>query len=112
MSNAKKHIEEQDKLFQYLEGNLSSEALHAFEKEMADSALLNDAVEGFQQLKDNSKINNYVDDLNKQLKQYTASKKKRRVNYKSQFNFWAIVAIVLILALSIITYLVLHKIYS
>ncbi len=111
MSNAKINIEEQ-RLLQYLEGKLSSEEAHTFEKEMADSALLNDAVEGLQQLKDNIKINNYVDELNKQLKQYTASKKKRRINYKSQFNFWAIVAIVLILALSIITYLVLYKIHS
>jgi flagellar capping protein FliD len=111
MSNSKINIEEQ-KLIQYLEGNLSSEEAHAFEQQMADSALLNDAVEGLQQMNDNNKINQYVDDLNKQLKQYTSSKKKRRVNYKSQFNFWAIVAIVLILTLSVIAYLVLHKIRS
>ncbi len=111
MGNSKINIEEQ-KLLQYLEGNLSSEEAHAFEKEMAESALLNDAVEGLQQLKDNTKINHYVDDLNKQLKQYTASKKKRRINYKSQFNFWAIVAIVLIISLAVITYLILHKIHS
>ena len=104
------NINDHNKLMQYLEGNLSSEEAHTFEKEMADSELLNDAVEGLQQVNDKSKINNYINDLNKQLKQYTASKKKRRVNYKSQFNFWSIFAIILIITLAVITYFVLNKI--
>ncbi len=54
------NINEHNKLMQYLEGKLSSEEAHAFEKEMADSELLNDAVEGLQQVNDQSKINHYV----------------------------------------------------
>ena len=103
------NINEHNKLLQYLEGKLSVDEAHAFEQEMAESDLLNDAVEGLQQVKDASQINHYVVDLNKHLKEYTASKKKRRVNYKLQFNFWAIISIALILTLIVITYLVINK---
>ncbi|MBS4044483.1 MAG: hypothetical protein KGZ59_11770 [Chitinophagaceae bacterium] len=103
------NINEHKKLLQYLEGKLSSEEAHAFEQEMADSELLNDAVEGLQQVQDTTQINQYIVDLNKQLKEYTSSKKKRRVNYKMQFNFWALISIALILILIVVAYLVITK---
>ena len=99
-----------DQLLQYLQGEMSEVDKHEFEKEMSDSDLLNDAVEGLQDFNSTDKLNNYVSDLNKQLKKYTASKKKRRFDYKLQFNFWGIISIILIITLIIIAFFILKKI--
>lgn len=92
-------------LMKYLEGNLSGDELHAFEKEMLDSDIMNDAVEGLQLLEDKEKINNYVADLNKQLKTFTASKRKRRNKFRIQLSQWTIISIIIILFICIITFL-------
>lgn len=95
-----------ERLMKYLEGKLSGDELHEFEKLMADSDLLNDAVEGLQHIQQPKNIDAYVTDLNKHLHQYTSSKKKRRLKNKLGLNDFTMVSIFLVIALCIIAYIV------
>lgn len=95
-----------DRLMKYLEGKLSGEELYEFEKQMADSDLLNDAVEGLEAMKQQKNIDVYVNDLNKHLQQYTSSKKKRRLKNRLELNDWTLLSIFLIIALCVIGYFV------
>ncbi len=94
----------EEQLLKYLNGSLNNDELHEFEKKMADSTLLNDAVEGLQTIKNKTSIDHYVSDLNKQLHEFTTSKKRRRLKNKSSINFWIIASIVLIIIICIIGY--------
>jgi hypothetical protein len=96
----------EQQMMNYLDGKLSGTELYQFEKQMADSSMLNDAVEGLQILENTNKINSYVTDLNKQLKKYTSSKKKRRIKNHLELNDWTSLAIILVITLCIIGYFV------
>jgi len=98
-----------EQLIKYLEGKLSGEALHEFESQMSDSSLLNDAVEGLDAIKNKQKIDSYVNDLNKQLHKYTSSKKKRRLKNRLSLSDWTLLSILLIIALSVVAYIVIKK---
>ena len=98
-----------ERLMKYLNGELSGEALHEFEKEMAESSLLNDAVEGLQTLESNNKVDAYVQDLNTQLHKYTSSKKKRRLKNRLELNDWTLLAIFLIIALCVVAYVIIKR---
>ena len=95
-----------ERLMKYLEGKLSGEELHEFEKQMAESDLLNDAVEGLESIKQSKNIDVYVNDLNKHLQQYTSSKKKRRLKNRLELNDWTLLSIFLIIALCVVGYVV------
>ena len=95
-----------ERLMKYLEGKLSGEELHEFEKQMAESDLLNDAVEGLETVKQQKNIDVYVNDLNKHLHNYTSSKKKRRLKNRLELNDWTLLSIFLIIALCIVGYVV------
>ncbi len=99
-----KHNNKDEQLIKYLDGKLSGEELYEFEQQMSDSSLLNDAVEGLQTLENKTKIDAYVNDLNKQLHQYTSSKKKRRLKNRLQLNDWTLLAMFLIIALCVTAY--------
>lgn len=108
MENNDQHINNKQ-LLTYLNNELSNEELHNFEKEMANSNLLNDAVEGLSMLPNKKSIDVYVNDLNKQLQQYTSSKKQRRLKNKLNVDDWAIYAAIIIIALCIIGYFIIKK---
>jgi hypothetical protein len=99
-----------EQLIKYLEGKLSGEELYEFEKQMADSSLLNDAVEGLDTIKNRHKIDSYVNDLNKHLHNYTSSKKKRRLKNKLELNDWTLLSILLIITLCVVAFIVIKKI--
>ena len=112
MSDLNKTYQNSDEqLIRYLEGKLSGEELYEFEKQMADSSLLDDAVEGLEGFKNKQHINLYVNDLNKQLQAYTSSKKKRRLKNKLQLNDWILLSMLLIIALCVVAYYVIKKIH-
>jgi hypothetical protein len=99
-----------EQLIKYLEGKLAGEELYAFEKEMLDSSMLNDAVEGLDTIKNKHKIDGYVTDLNKHLHNYTSSKKKRRIKKRLQLDDWTLLSILLIIVLSVVAFIVIKKI--
>ena len=109
LSNSNKDIDNQ-KLMDYLSGKLSAKEKHELEKQMADNEMLNDAIEGLQQIKDQQKLELYVDQLQKQLNTYIAKKKERRKkSFLSQYDQWIYFSIILVLLLILIAYVVITK---
>ncbi|MCX6210604.1 MAG: hypothetical protein NTZ59_14160 [Bacteroidetes bacterium] len=103
------NIDNNEQLLKYLDGKLDDSQLHEFEKEMLNDDLLNDAVEGLSALKNKKSIDVYVNDLNKHLKQYTASKKQRRLKHKLELNDWTLLAAFLIIGICIAAYFLIKK---
>ena len=66
LSNLNKDIE-QEKLLDYLNKNLSAAEAHEVEKQMADDAFMNDAVEGLEQFKNKKNLTLLVEQLKKIL---------------------------------------------
>lgn len=104
--NNKPNTYNDDLLKQYLEGKLSGDALHQFELQMQKSAMLNDAVEGLQQIKQHQNIDQYVSELNKQLQAYTAGKKQRRNKREMSVRSWIIIAVAVTITLSVVGYFI------
>lgn len=107
--NSSKNISQhndQELMKQYLEGKLQGDELHEFEKKMIDNNLLNDAVEGLQEIDNNKNIDVYVNDLNKHLQNFTSSKRRRRLKNRLQLNDWILLSILLIIALCVVGYIV------
>ncbi len=98
-----------EQLLKYLDGKLEDDELHEFEKQMADDAMMNDAVEGLSTLQNKKNIDSYVNDLNKQLQQYTSSKKQRRLKNKLELNDWTMLAIFLVITLCVVAYFIIKK---
>jgi ferric-dicitrate binding protein FerR (iron transport regulator) len=105
LSGKEEHANE-DELIKYLEGKLSEEEKHTFERKTADSELMNDAVEGLSQFKSKQQLNEYVEQLNKNLHNQLDQRKKRKEKRKLKDNPWILVAVLLILALAIIAFVV------
>ena len=98
----------EEELQKYLSGNISEEEKHAIEKKMADSDFVNDAVEGLQGFTSKQKLNEYVNDLNKDLHQYIAAKKEIKEKRKIKDLSWIIIAVIIILLLCILAYIVIR----
>ncbi len=97
-----------EELIRYLEGKASEEERFAVEKQMADSAFVNDAVEGLQQFTTTGQLQQYADQLNRQLrKQTTASQRKKNRRGLKEQN-WTLIAIVAILVICVLGYFVIR----
>ena len=108
LSNSNKDIDNQ-KLMDYLSGKLSAEEKHEFEKQMADSDFMNDAVEGLEEVKNKKELSNFVDHLNNDLQKQLEKKKKRKQKRALKDQPWLYLAIVLLLLLIIIGFIVIKK---
>lgn len=108
LSNLNKDIE-QDKLLDYLNKKLSDTDAHEVEKQMADDAFMNDAVEGLQHFKNKKDLAHLVDQLNSDLKKQTAKKKFKKEKRRLKDQPWLYITLVVLLLLVIIGYLVIKK---
>ena len=108
LSNSNKDIDNQ-KLMDYLSGRLSAEDHHDVERWLVDNKFANDAIEGLQAVSKEKDLNAYVEQLNRELNQYLQQKKQRRDSRKIKEIPWVYLAILLILALSILAYVVIRK---
>jgi hypothetical protein len=97
------------KLMDYLEGKLSGEEKYEVEKWMADNEIAGDAVEGLQNIKDKKNLQQYVDQLNKNLQAQLRKKKHHRLKMRPKEYPWIYFTVVLILLLCIIGYFVLRQ---
>jgi hypothetical protein len=111
LSNSNKDIDNQ-KLMDYISGKLSQQEQHELEKEMADNELMNDAVEGLKSIKDQQSIQSYVEQLNKNLHTQLQHKKAKRHKRKLKDEPYIYLAIVLVLALIVIAYMIIHKLQA
>ena len=108
LSNSNKDIDNQ-KLMDYLSGKLSEQEKHEVEKWMSDNDFSNEALEGLQEFKDRNNLQNYVDQLNKDLNSYLRTKKQRREKRKIKDTPWVYYTIVILLLLIVIAYVVIKK---
>lgn len=96
----------EEQLKQYLSGDISGDALHSVEKQMADSDFVSDAVEGLQSFSSSKNLDDYVKHLNKNLHQQLESKKQRKEKRKIRNESWIIIAVITILLLCVVAFIV------
>lgn len=108
LSNSNKDIDNQ-KLMDYLSGKLSGEEKHEIEKQMADSDFLNDAVEGLEDIKNKKDLSLFVEQLNADLQKQLDKKKKRKEKRAWKDQPWVYLAIILLLALTVICFIAIKK---
>ncbi len=107
LSNDEERVKD-DELINYVEDNLSAADRYEVEKKIMDSAFLNDAVEGLENIKKKENLDEYVKQLNKNLQQQLDFKKQRRLKRRLKDNPWIIVTILILLAICIIGYFVIR----
>lgn len=93
-------------LINYLKGNLSGKDLQAVEQQIADSAFVNDAVEGLQSFSSDKKLSDYMQQLNKNLHRHLAGKKQKEEKRKIKHLSLIILAVVIIIVLCVLGYVV------
>ncbi len=98
----------EEELLRYLEGHASEEERFAVENMMAESAFVDDAVEGLQQFKNPGEIKESIEQLNRQLQKQTQKKNSRKKKRRIEPNHWIVIAILGILLLCIIGFLLIH----
>ena len=108
LSNSNKDIDNQ-KLMDYLSDKLSDEEKHTLEEAMADSELINDAVEGLKSFHNKKDVNVLVEQLNTNLKKQLEKKKSKKLKRKIKDLPWLYLTIVLILILILIGFLVIKR---
>lgn len=97
-----------EELLQYLEGKLSPEEKHAFEKKMIDSAFVNDAIEGLEAFTSKQHLNEQVLQLNRQLQQQLHARKARQKKRAIKDIPAQMLYVIIVLLLCILGYLVIY----
>jgi len=95
-------------LLKYVQGNISKDDQHKVERQMADSDFVNDAMEGLQSVRNKKSIDNYVEELNRNLQKQVSAKKQRKEKRKLKDQPWIIIAVVVVLGLCILAYAVIR----
>ncbi|MEO6134204.1 MAG: hypothetical protein ABIP35_03560 [Ginsengibacter sp.] len=105
LSNSNKEIDNQ-KLMDYLSNQLSDKEKHEFEKELIDSEMLSDAVEGLESFANKNDVSLFAEQLNKNLQKQLRKKKQRKERRILTNMQWVYFAIVLLLLIIVISFLV------
>src|SRR5690348_6639190 len=92
LSNSNKDIDNQ-KLMDYLGGKLQGKEKNEVEQWMAENEFVNEAMEGLQDFQSKKNLQEYVDQLHKDLNKYIQQKKQRRERRKIQQAPWAYLTI-------------------
>lgn len=100
---------DQEKLLQYLSGQMPQQEQHELEKQLSEDPFLADAMEGLQSFKNSTEAELMVYQLNASLKKQLAKKEKRRKKRSPGDQTYTYYAIVLLLLLAVIAYLVVRK---
>src|SRR5947208_11555753 len=80
----------EDELMKYLDNNLSEEEKLEFEKKIAASSFENDAVDGLKSFKNKQSLNDYVNQINKNLEKQLQLKKQKKEKRKLKGFSWII----------------------
>jgi|GEM_PF-423011 len=100
---------DQRQLLDYLNNRLSEKDKYEFEKNMAGSDLLREAVEGLEKFGDRKEVAALVEQLNHQLRAQLEKKKARKLKRELKNPAWVYVAIVLLLVLVMVAFLVIRR---
>ncbi len=99
---------DQQILLKYLEGKLTSEQQHDVEKKALDDDFEADALEGLQDIPNKAKIALLVEGLNQDVRNKTKMKKWPR-RREAKVEPWLIITIVIVLAIAVISYFIIHR---
>lgn len=78
---------------------------------MAEDDIVNEAIEGLQNFKDPLSTQNYVAQLNSQLKKQISKRKKHLFNRQIKEQSWTIIAIIVVLTISLLAYFTIHLLH-
>jgi hypothetical protein len=99
---------DQETLLLYLQDKLSVEKRHEVEKKLLENEFAGDAAEGLQQFRNKDKLTMLVDQLNHELKGRLQKKKRRQKIHLKEYP-WLYLAVIIIIALIIISYFVIQR---
>lgn len=94
----------EDQLQAYLNGKLSGDELLAVEKIINESSFSQDAIEGLKNISSQKKLDQMVKQLNQSMHAHLSKTKDRRKKRKIPNLYWAVFAIIIILALCFLGY--------
>ena len=103
-----KKVVDEEQLIEFVKHNLSIEAHKKVENNIEDDPFLMDAVEGLNEVSNKEQINQSIIELNQHLSKLVQNKSKRKQKRRLPTNQWAILAVVVVLFLSVITYFIIH----
>lgn len=103
---------DQETLLRYLQGKLPAQEQHEIEKQLMDSDFESDALEGLQQVKDQARLQQLLDQLQYDLKKKTTKKQafRDKLRIKEQPLLW--MAILIVLVLMVISYFVVQSLQA
>ena len=108
LSNSNKEIDNQ-LLMDYIAGKLSASQQHEVERLMAENEFISDAVEGLEKAGAQKDIDLMVEQLNRDLHKKLAGRKALHSRRRFKDTPWPYIAVMLIIALAILAYLIIHK---
>lgn len=95
-----------DQLKKYLSGEGTPEEHHTVERGMADSEFINDAVEGLQTFSSEKKLDDFVNQINKNLSTQLQDRKLKKEKRKIRDMSWSIIAVIIILLLTVLCFMI------
>ncbi|MEE6186481.1 hypothetical protein [Niabella digestorum] len=95
-------------LLKYLNDELSNAEKHELEMHLLDEDFDNEALEGLQQVANKERIRLIVDGLNRDLKNRTSRRKRRREQLSLKPLWWLYFSILILLIIIVMIYLYLH----
>jgi len=97
------------KLMDYLNDKLPLAEKQQLERLIAGNDFVHDAIEGLKNIKDKSRLQSYVDQLNQELHNHLQKKKLRREKRRLPEYSWIYFTIVLVLLICIIGYFIIRQ---
>lgn len=94
-----------EKLLQYLNKELPPEEMRTIEKALLDSPMLNDALEGLQEIQQNKRLPEIEKEIDNRLQQYLNKRKARKSRHSISDMSWIYITIIIIIVLLLIGYL-------
>src|SRR4051794_7384926 len=108
LSNSNKDIDKQ-RLMDYLSNELSKAESNEVESTMASDPVVNDAVEGLQQVESKKDMPAYMEQMNRDLAKQLAKNRARKDKRRLKGQAYTYLTILVILILVIVSFLILKK---
>ena len=99
---------DQETLLLYLQGKLSADQQHKVEKELLENEFAAEALEGLQGITDKQKIAMLVDQLNRDLKERTRKKYRRKPVRTLGVDPILLLTLLIIILLIVVSYIIIH----
>lgn len=94
----------EEQLRAYLDGKLSGEELLAVEKIISESSFSREAIEGLKNISSPNRLDQMVQQLNENMHAHLSKTKERRRKRKIPNLYWAVLAIIIIIAVCFLGY--------